>query len=341
VTLSKRSSRRHQPLGPASTRPRRRFRPGPLVVGLVCVVVLAGGFAAVFGIASRAHDVHRSERQPANWASPSTAPDSYVGVYVPGSPASYAGLKSFAKATGVKPNLALYYSSWYEQFWTSFAKAAALHGAIPLVQINPTGISLAAIASGRYDTYLRSYAGAVRSYRHPVVMSFGHEMNGRWYQWGLHHTSPAVFVAAWRHIVRVFRSVGARNVTWMWTINRVDPTGYTTRAPAAWWPGSSYVDWVGIDGYFHTPSDQFASVFGPTIVDVRELTNDPILISETGAATRSGQPAKIASLFAGVHAYGLLGFVWFDDAVGSGDYRVTSPGDFAAFRRGAKTFGER
>jgi mannan endo-1,4-beta-mannosidase len=284
---------------------------------------------------------HEHAVRPASWpvSLPATAA-SYFGLYAAPAPASYAGVTSFTMATGVRPDLALYYSGWYEPFRASFATAAARHGAVPMVQIDPTGVSLAAIASGRFDTYLRSYATAVRSYRRPVVLSFGHEMNARWYTWGYRHTSPAVFVAAWRHIVRVFRSVGARDVTWMWTINSVDPERDATRAPAAWWPGSSYVNWVGIDGYFQTSSDQFASVFGPTIIDVRELTNDPILISETGAAPDTGQPAKIASLFAGVHAYGLLGFVWFD-AVANCDYRITSPAAVAAFRRDAKTFGKR
>ena len=45
---------------------------------------------------------------------------------------------------------------------------------------------------------------------------------------------------------------------------------------------------------------------------MRALTLDPILITETAAAPAAGQPAKIADLFAGVRAYGLLGFVWFD-----------------------------
>ena len=46
-------------------------------------------------------------------------------------------------------------------------------------------------------------------------------MNGYWYSWGYLHTSPAVFVAAWRHIVTLFRARGARNVTWMWTVNTI------------------------------------------------------------------------------------------------------------------------
>ncbi len=62
------------------------------------------------------------------------------------------------------------------------------NGAVPLVQMDPDGISIAAIASGRYDGYLSSYAEAVRAYRHPVILSFGHEMNGSWYSWGYRNT---------------------------------------------------------------------------------------------------------------------------------------------------------
>ena len=69
---------------------------------------------------------------------------------------------------------------------------------------------MAAIAAGKYDGYLSSYAEAVKAYRHPVILSFGHEMNGSWYPWGYQGTSPPTFVAAWRHIVKLFRALGAR-----------------------------------------------------------------------------------------------------------------------------------
>ena len=144
-------------------------------------------------------------------------------------------------------------------------------------------------------------------------------------------------MAAWRHIVNVFRQQGADNVTWLWTVNIIDMQRGNIPSPAPWWPGSSYVTWVGIDGYYLKPSWTFAPLFGPTIKAVRALTLDPILISETGAAPAAGQPAKIADLFAGIRAYGLLGFVWFD-ANGIRDWRLDSPAAVAAFRRGAKTF---
>jgi mannan endo-1,4-beta-mannosidase len=261
----------------------------------------------------------------------------YFGLYTPTAPSSYQGVTSFTAATGVRPGLAVYYSGWFEPFSASFARSAAQHGALPIVQLNPRDVSVAAVASGETDEYLVTYAKAVRAYGHRIVLSFGHEMNGQWYPWGYRHTSPATFVAAWRHIVTIFRNVGARNVTWMWTVNTVEPQHNMIPNPAAWWPGSAYVNWVGIDGYFHKRSAQFRSVFGPTIVEVRELTKDPILISETGAAQNVGQPAKITSLFAGVHMYGLLGFVWFD-TIGNADYRIESAAAIAALRRGAKTY---
>jgi mannan endo-1,4-beta-mannosidase len=259
----------------------------------------------------------------------------YLGVYERGTPQSYAGIASFAAATGVTPNIVMYYSSWQESFQTSFATAAEEHGATPLVQINPYNVSLAAIASGQYDAYLTSYAQAVRAYKHQVIMSFGHEMNGDWYPWAYGHTSSQDFVAAWRHLVTLFRSQGANNVTWLWTVNIVITAGGIP-SPGPWWPGSSYVNWVGIDGYYSNPSMTFATLFGPTITAVKELTRDPILIAETAATPAAGQSAKIQDLFQGIGTYGLLGFVWFEVQ----PWSIDTPAAISAYRRGAQAYRE-
>ena len=262
----------------------------------------------------------------------STARASYIGLYARGVPASYAPVKAFTVSTGVTPNIVVYYSGWMEPFQAGFAATAASKGAVPLVQINPTGISIADIAAGKYDTYLTAYAKAVRAYHQPVILSFGHEMNGHWYSWAHTHTSPKDFVAAWQHIVTLFRLHGAQNVTWLWTINTIQ-TGIPS--PGPWWPGDSYVNWVGVDGYYTKPSSVFASVFGPTIVYLRKLTHHPILISETSATPAAIQPAKISDIFAGIRLYRLLGFVWFN-SVNQGDWRLNGPEAFAAFRHGAE-----
>jgi mannan endo-1,4-beta-mannosidase len=265
------------------------------------------------------------------------SPASYLGVYEPGAPPAYQPVAGFAKAVGKRPNLVGYYSGWSEPFQMSFARRVHSHGAIPYVQIDPLKASIAGIAAGAYDkNYLRPYADSVREYGHAVVIGFGHEMNAPFYPWGYTHVRPRVFVAAWRHIVTLFRSQGADNVTWLWTINADRPG---TGPVASWWPGARYVSWVGIDGYYYRPSDTFTSVFGTTIDQVRNFTKKPVLLSEAAVGPRAGQIAKINNLFAGMKHYGTLGLVWFDKAQDGGiyhqDWRLE--GDFraeAVFRLG-------
>lgn len=292
---------------------------------VICVVVLVA--AAILAIV-----------QP--WANKLIHPTQsvrYLGVYQPDAPRTYAGVNHFAQDIGRQPNVVSYYSSWLEPFQTKFTTVASRHGAITVVQIDPKNIPLSSIASGRYDTYLRSYAEQVKAFGAKVVFSFGHEMNGNWYSWGYKHTSPAVFVAAWRHIVSVFRAVGADNALWMWTVNVIDKN-IPIPAPDPWWPGKAYVNWVGVDGYYYLPSQSFAQVFGPTIVDVLALTHDPVFIAETGAASAAGQAAKINDLFAGIRSYGLSGFLWFDENTQGRAWRIESPQAFAAFRRNTRAF---
>jgi hypothetical protein len=101
-------------------------------------------------------------------------PQSYLGIYNSQFPASYAKVTEFAQTTGAKPDLAMFYSGWSEGFPVRFASTAASNGVVPVVQMDPDGISVAAIASGRYDAYLSLYAEAVRAYHNPVILSFGH-----------------------------------------------------------------------------------------------------------------------------------------------------------------------
>ena len=256
-----------------------------------------------------------------------------VGVYEPGTPGSWAQIAGFTGATGVKPRIVVYYSPWKDPFSTSFAQEAWGHGAYVLVQLQPNGVTLASIAAGGSDAYLRSYAEAVVAFGHPVILSFGHEMNGDWYSWGDGHQSATSFVAAWRHIVRVFRAAGAANVTWLWTVNSVEGA---SSALSQWWPGAAYVSWTGIDGYYFQATDTFSSVFGATIADIRTFSSAPLLIAETAVGTTTDRESQIDALLASVSEQGLAGLVWFDEAQHAGlyhqDWRLEDdPSALAAF----------
>ncbi|HEY0719607.1 MAG TPA: glycosyl hydrolase [Streptosporangiaceae bacterium] len=318
------------------TRARRRRRRGrrrPLVTAALAVVAAVAIAAGVV-----AYNDASTPSGPLTSLPPSAR--SYLGVYTPDLPASYGGVSAFRQATGTTPDIVMYYSGWYVPFPATFAAKVADEGAAPLVQMEPTGIDVAKIAAGHYDGYLSAYAEAVRAYRHPVILSFGHEMNGTWYSWANTHTSPAVFVQAWRHIFGLFRALGAGNVTWLWTVNIINNTKTgTIPSPRAWWPGAAYVNWVGVDGYYLKPNWQFAPLFGPTIGAVRQFTSAPILISETGAEPAANQAAKVADLFAGIKSYGLLGMVYFDSTNSTGQkFGLSGPAAIDAFRQGARLY---
>ena len=261
---------------------------------------------------------------------------SYLGAYETTSPNSYKGMRTFAKTIGRTPNLALYYSGWWEPFRTSFAREAYNSGATPVVQIDPSNpphnmVSIAGIVAGEYDSYLESFADEVADFGHQVVVGFGHEPDGKWYTWGQDYISPAVWVAAWQHIVEVFRQQGAYNVTWLWTMNVL---GNQTHPLSAYWPGSSYVNWVGIDGYYQHPDSTYAQVFGPTIVAIREFTKAPILIAETAVTKTNMRPSQIAGMDAGIRSFENLGIIWFDMNVPDLPYRLEGDeGAIAVFRR--------
>jgi Glycosyl hydrolase family 26 len=263
-----------------------------------------------------------------------------LGVAEAGETASYQPVEDFAAAVGRQPDIVLYYSSWKESFQERLAAAARAHGATPFVQIEPENTSLAAIAAGHDDGYLTSYARQVKAYGHNVMIGFAAEMNADWDPWGYRHTSPAVFVAAWRHVVTVFRQQGADQVTWVWTVNLTEPG---TGPVQDWWPGDSYVTWVGIDGYYYRSDYTFDNAFLPTIAEVRIFTQRPILLAETAVGQVAGQAAKIPDLFNGVRANHLLGFVWFDQTQAGGlyhqDWRLEgNPAGLAAFRRELRTY---
>jgi len=302
---------------------------------LVMLVAVAVAVAAVaYAIISFAPSPSGPPVAPASLP---TRVASYMGVYENGPPHTYQPVADFARAAGRQPNLVGYYSGWPERFAAKFAETVRSHGGVTILQMDPTYASVAAIAAGGYDPYLRSYADSVRKFGGPVVIGFGHEMNATWYSWGYGHVPPRVFVDAWRHIVTVFRGQGADNVTWLWTLQADEPG---TGPIAEWWPGAGYVTWVGIDGYYYRPSDTFASVFGKTIAGVRQFTDKPVLLSETAVGPQAGQAEKIPGLFAGVREYQTLGLVWFDIAQHDGpyhqDWRVEdSRSAEAAFRLGA------
>lgn len=245
--------------------------------------------------------------------------------------AADSSYSAFAASTGVAPAIVEHYTEPGDPFNPAFAGDA-----IPLVQVMPFNVPLTSFTDGAEDSWLRSYARSVAAYGKPVILGFAPEMNGPWYRWGYTRSSPGAYVAAWRHVVTVFRQAGALNVTWIWTVN-VASGGVS--APAAWWPGSRYAGMTGVDGYYDFAWETYAKHIAPTVAAVRKLSGVPVILSETSAAPAAGQAAKIADLFAGASADRLAGVVWFD-LKGNQDWELKSRAALAAFRAAVKEYGQ-
>ncbi len=109
-------------------------------------------------------------------------------------------------------------------------------------------LRLRTIIAGRHDATIRSWARAARRHRHRILLRFDHEMNGAWFPWSEQRNGnrPGEFRRAWRHVRRIFRAEGARNVRWVWSPNVLHAAGTPLRGL---YPGDDAVDWVAVDGY--------------------------------------------------------------------------------------------
>lgn len=236
----------------------------------------------------------------------------YVGYSVAGFPPAKAPLESVEHATGVAANVASFYIRFGMKLDVPSITSMCERGILPFLEIDTaTSAMLRKIVDGSEDSVMASYALELGTVQTPIVIDFNHEFNGPWFAWGYKHVTASEFVAAWRHMVTVFRQNGANNVLWAWNPN-VDGNA-TVQDLQAWYPGDSYVDWVALDGYFYGKWDTFTSVFYPTMRQIRAFTKCPFFIAETGANPQSGRVRAINSLFHGAESTpDLLGLIWFD-----------------------------
>jgi mannan endo-1,4-beta-mannosidase len=262
-------------------------------------------------------------------------PRKYLGAALDGAPESLAPVQDFAGKIGKQPNLLQYYVAWGTRFDPQRVRNAWAAGALPLMVWEPFEPSIAEIADGATNAYIRRFASAVRTLNLPMAISFGHEMNGHWYPWGTTATDPVDYVRAWRRIHDTFLDVGAANVIWVWSPNNINPVPQVPLQPL--YPGDSYIDWIGVVGYYtDSGASTFSTLFGPTMAVVHKFTHKPILIAETASEPGPRKHKDVADLFAGVAASPeVIGFIWFD-FLKRADWRIGSdPSALAEFKRRA------
>ena len=274
-----------------------------------------------------------------------------LGVSDPELPREEGAIEEWTAAHGVRPRIVNWFQQWLSgetRFRADWAARVAEQGAVPMITWEPWSapagakhqpeqpeVSLARIAAGDHDRLVRAFARDVAAYRGPVLMRFMHEMNGAWFSWGMgvNGNAPADFVAAWRHVHRIFEREGARNVSWVWSINNTESAEAAAAVPALY-PGDGYVNWVSTSGFNWGDAYSWSSwrdvdaLFGETYRTL-ERFGKPIMISEIATTGIGGDPeawitrslARLRAAYPRVHAV-----VWYDDIDGAGlDFRLRGP----------------
>ncbi|MCP3934113.1 MAG: beta-mannanase [Actinomycetia bacterium] len=179
--------------------------------------------------------------------------------------------------------------------------------------------ALSTIIDGEHDDLIDDWAIELAEWGRPVAIRFAHEMNGFWYPWSesVNGNAAGQYVAAWRHVHDRFDAAGASNVIWIWSPNPIDPN---LTPIDRLYPGDAYVDWIGVVGYLGNGIDPtvyvptFDQLFGPTIDEVRELTDLPIVLTELGATELGGKKAMWLThvLETIAERDDIIGFIWFE-----------------------------
>ena len=157
--------------------------------------------------------------------------------------------------------------------------------------IQPTA-RLTRIVAGRDDAYIRSWAHAAAAYGDPILLRPMQEMNGSWYPWavGTNGNDAATFVAAWRHVHRIFTHAGARNVRWVWTVHALPGAVPHLRS---FYPGAAYVDWVSLTVFTWGTAlgwVKWRNVDELILPTYRALVDfhKPLMVSEIGTVSQGG-----------------------------------------------------
>jgi hypothetical protein len=215
-------------------------------------------------------------------------------------------LDEWESALGHRLGAVMLFRAWSRKTDLSpFFQEATRRGAIPILSWEPwmpthgktpgwlqPAYSNVAVAAGLQDDYIRSVARAITSVQGPVVIRYAHEMNGYWYPW---HNNPSAYVQAWRHVVSVFRNEGATNAFFIWSASSNIRESRETwlRHALAYWPGSEYVDGVGLTT-IRSPRKPFTVAQFKSRLELLRTFGRPVWMTETFASTE--RPRFLADL---------------------------------------------
>ncbi len=279
-----------------SARTRRKFETSSLSVGANQIVVDYSGDAIAGSSVSPPADVvvTSTSEQGGPPAIPGPG-QAYLGAWVRPNvthtvlPPHAAILEELQELTsfnaGLERPLSIVhmYQSWANAVSTRELQQVLADGAIPMIDWR-CGDSDANIIAGTDDALISAEAQELASLKAPIFLRWYYEPNftgSANYAACIGNLGPAGYVAAFRHVHDLFAAAGASNVAFVFSMassgNDQDLDQY--------YPGSSYVDWIAVDGYSKTTAPVSSDVvdrFGPWYSDFAAF-GKPMMISETGS----------------------------------------------------------
>jgi hypothetical protein len=214
---------------------------------------------------------------------------------------------------------------------------------------NEPSFSLAQLISGRYDSYIRSFAQSAKRWGHPFFLRLDWDMNAYWAPWAesVNGNSAGEYVAAWRHVHDIFASVGADNVTWVWCPEALSSNSVSSLAEL--YPGNAYVDWTCLSGYnfgtnrsdpmrWQTFDDLFSSSYQEIVDQV--APSKPMIIGEIASSEDGGSKSSwIANMLRElpIRYPQVRGVIWSEYYYQGADWPIeTSAASAAAFSAGVR-----
>jgi mannan endo-1,4-beta-mannosidase len=284
----------------------------------------------------------------------------YWGIFRFGSPYDLTKNQDVYDEVGRWPAIMMWYQEWAGRPLFDLRSAGWLldRDIVPMVTWEPwrppsqfgelvvdqPEYALRRIADGEFDSFIIQYASAIKEFRGPVMVRPFHEMDGFWYPWGglVNTNTPQDFVEAWRRVHDIFENVGATNVTWVWSVNHLSVPDTAENAIGNYWPGDSYVDWIGISGFNWGDASEFSTwktfdeVYADRYADLLPYRK-PIVLTEVAAPEVGGDKASwIEESFDTLLARypKIKAVVWYDKLDSElRDWRInSSPEALAAFR---------
>jgi hypothetical protein len=269
------------------------------------------------------------------------------GVHTSEAPYAMHEIEAFTTSAQKAPNTVLFFTNFSREFPVDAVNNAWGSGILPMVTFEPIVEDssdgqplLRDITNGEWDEYFTQWATAVKANEKPIALRFAQEMNGNWYSWsdGRYGNANGDYIRAWRHVHDLFEQVGADNVIWVWSVNRINTLPDKTLDRV--YPGDDYVDWVGVSGYYRdeNTAPTFDSTFGATLAELERVAPSKlVMLTEVGAGTsEQNRIAWIQSFFAALLEHQeIVGFNWFNDFKSGGDWQIQfSSATTAAFAAG-------